>query len=176
MAAQRDRFWLGKLQTRIERRLTWLPQIAFVFVLALAFAFAPAVDSKHSPDRLTNLFIGVFTVLAGLSIGLVLFQRNAENRSALRFLGGATITYVVLGISTAVGGVLPLNDRAYRYLFAASTAGLAAVLSTTALVAVASIRGQKKGADDAKLDDIAQLQEAAKKKCPEEECNPAPDV
>jgi hypothetical protein len=136
----------------------------FVRGLGLAFALAPAVDSRHSPDRLATPFFVMITVVAAFGVALLFFQRSKQNAAAFRFLGAPTVAYVILGICAPVAGVLPLNDRAYRYVFALSVGGLVAVLTTVALVTVASLRGQRKGGEDDKKNTLAKMQEEARQK------------
>jgi hypothetical protein len=101
-------------------------------------------------------------VVAAFGVGLLFFQRTTPNAVGFRFLGAATVAYVILGICAPIAGVLPLNDGAYRYVFAVSVAGLAAVLTTVALVAVTSLRGQRKSGEADKKNIIAEMQEKAK--------------
>lgn len=165
---QKTRYWREKWKTRLERRLTWAPQLAFVLALGLAILLAPTVDSKHSPDRLTNWFIAALGLLGTLSVTLIFFQRSPGNGRALRFLGVRTVLFALVGIIASAIGLLPLGFSAYQYVFGLSSAGLAAVACTTALVGVTSLRGQKRSAEDEKLNQIAAMQQSASKSLPSE--------
>ena len=155
---------LGKLRTEIARRLTWLPVVALVLGAGLAFAFAPAVDGKHPPDRLEDWFILVLTVLAAFGAVLLFFQLVGRKAGALRYLGGPTVAYFLLGICAAILGVLPWQDDVYRYLFAASVGLFAAALVNIGMVAVANFKAQKQGAADDARDKLAKMQDRARKK------------
>ena len=126
------------------RRLTWAPLLIAIIGAVLGWLFAPIVDSKHPPSDLVPFFGGVLAGVIALGIGLYLLQRNQDNEQAFRFLGAGTIIFFAIVTVAAVLGLLPLPDASFRFVFAATVAGGAAVLTTFVLVAATNVSEQRK--------------------------------
>lgn len=156
-------FSLAKLRTDVAARLGWAPQIAFGLGLVLGFAFSPAFDGAHPPDRLNAAFAAVAALLGGAGLTLLFLQRRSDNSGAFKFLGIPTVAYVIGGIAASLLALLPLHDTYYRYLFAVVAATVLAFLTTIGLVAVSALLAGRENASSAALDTVAKAQKAAKK-------------
>ena len=137
-------YFLAKLREDLNLRLPRAPYIMFMLGAVLALVFAPPVDEKYPPDRLTTFFAAVLAALITLAVVLYLLQRNNDNERVFRFLGVSTIVFFCIGIVAAAAGLLPFPDRSFRFIFAAAVAGGVAGLTTFGLVAITNILEQRR--------------------------------
>lgn len=147
--------FISKRREDIALHLTWTPHLAAIVCTVLAFIYAPAVDRKHPPDRLTTFFVVVAGTLVAIAVVLLFIQRSSDNVHALRFLGVSTVLYFIVAIVAAVIGLLPLPNASFRFIFAIVVGGGVAGLLTFGLVTATSISDQRKAVRTARLNELS---------------------
>jgi hypothetical protein len=144
---------------RDVRPPAWLPEVATLVVLAVAYVVAPDFDTVAQRDRLSDFFGTSAQIIATLLVAVALFQGLSSADASYRvrrFLTWRTFAYIALSEIAAIAGLVQvLPPCGYTVAFVATLGFGAGALIAVLVAGLENIGAQRQDAVEAFVEGVA---------------------